>query len=326
MKSAAYALVSATLAFQASGHSIFQNLWVDGVDYGSQCVRMPANNNPVTNVNSNDIRCNVGGTKGVSGKCAVKAGSTVTVEMHAQPGDRKCGQEAIGGAHYGPVNVYLSQVPDATTADGSTSWYKIFADSWSAKGSVGDGDNWGTNDLNACCGKMDVPIPADTPSGDYLLRAEVIALHTAGQAGGAQFYMSCYQITVSGGSGSLPAGVKLPGAFKASDPGIQVNIHAKMSSYVNPGPAVIAGGLTKTAGSTCSSGCAKTCTAGSGPVGTAIAAPAPTGGSGGSGGGAGGCAQAQFQQCGGQGYTGCTACASGLTCKDVSPPYYSQCS
>lgn len=51
--------------------------------YGSQCVRMPPNNNPVTNVNSNDIRCNVGGTKGVGAKCAVKAGSTVTVEMHA---------------------------------------------------------------------------------------------------------------------------------------------------------------------------------------------------------------------------------------------------
>jgi cellulase len=42
---------------------------------------------------------------------------------------------------------------------------------------------------------MDVLIPADTPSGDYLLRAEVIALHTASQAGGAQFYASCYQIT-----------------------------------------------------------------------------------------------------------------------------------
>ncbi|KAI0205666.1 fungal cellulose binding domain-containing protein [Astrocystis sublimbata] len=281
MKPATYALVSAAFALQASAHSIFQQLWVDGVDFislplcerhGSQCIRMPGNNNPVTNVNSNDIRCNVGGTRGVSGKCPVKAGSTVTVEMHAQPNDRKCNQEAIGGAHYGPVNVYMSKVSDASSADGSTPWYKIFADSWSQKGSVGDGDNWGTNDLNACCGKMDVVIPADTPSGDYLLRAEVIALHTAGQAGGAQFYMSCYQLTVSGGSGtSVPSGVKLPGAFKASDPGIQVNIHAPMSKYVNPGPAVIEGGVTKTAGSTCSSGCAKTCTAGTGLVGTAFA-------------------------------------------------------
>lgn len=63
---------------------------------------------------------------------------------------------------------------------------------------------------------------------------------------------------MTGGSGSVPAGVKLPGAFKASDPGIMVNIHAKMSNYVNPGPAVVSSGTTKTAGSACSSGCAKT--------------------------------------------------------------------
>lgn len=87
------------------------------------------------------------------------------IPFSQQNGDRACNNEAIGGAHYGPVNVYLSKVPDASKADGSTPWYKIFADSWASKGSVGDADNWGTNDLNSCCGKMDVPIPADTPSG-----------------------------------------------------------------------------------------------------------------------------------------------------------------
>lgn len=51
--------------------------------HGSQCIRMAPSNSPVTNYGGNDIRCNVGGTRGVSGKCAVKAGSTVTVEMHA---------------------------------------------------------------------------------------------------------------------------------------------------------------------------------------------------------------------------------------------------
>ncbi|KAI0004793.1 lytic polysaccharide monooxygenase [Xylariaceae sp. FL0662B] len=315
----------ALAATKVAGHSLFQALWVDG--HGSQCVRMPGSNSPVTSVSSPDIRCNAGGSRGVSGKCAVTAGSTVTVEMHQQPGDRSCGSEAIGGAHYGPVNVYLSQVSDASTADGSSPWYKIFADSWSAKGSVGDGDNWGTNDLNSCCGKMDVPIPADTPAGDYLLRAEVIALHTAGSPGGAQFYISCYQITVAGGSAApaaLPAGVQLPGAYKASDPGIQVNIHAKIDQYVNPGPAVVASGTTKEAGSGCS-GCADTCAVGSGPVGTAVgSAPQPTAGSGSSEGSAP-CAQARYEQCGGQGYTGCTTCADGLTCQDVSAPYYSQC-
>jgi len=51
-------------------------------------------------------------------------------------------------------------------------------------------DPW-SQDMNNCCGKVDVKIPKDLAAGDYLLRAEVIALHTAGQANGAQFYMSC---------------------------------------------------------------------------------------------------------------------------------------
>jgi hypothetical protein len=38
------------------------------------------------------------------------AGDTVTVEMHQQPADRSCANEAIGGDHYGPINVSLFPV------------------------------------------------------------------------------------------------------------------------------------------------------------------------------------------------------------------------
>jgi cellulase len=58
-------------------------------------------------------------------------------------------------------------------------------------GNSADDDWWGTRDLNNCCGRMNVKIPADIAAGDYLLRAEVIALHVAGSSGGAQLYMSC---------------------------------------------------------------------------------------------------------------------------------------
>jgi hypothetical protein len=68
----------------------------------------------------------------------------------------------------------------------------VYENGWAAanKG-AGDNDYWGVKDLNTCCGKLDVKIPAELAAGDYLLRAEVIALHTAGSSGGAQFYMSC---------------------------------------------------------------------------------------------------------------------------------------
>ncbi|KAM0322514.1 hypothetical protein ACHAQA_009360 [Verticillium albo-atrum] len=318
MKYHLFATLAALLS-QAAAHSTFQQLWVDG------CARLPPSNSPVEDVTSNNIVCNVGGTAGKSAKCPVKAGGTVTVEMHAQNGDRNCANEAIGGAHYGPVIVYLSKVPDATTATGtSTGWFKIHQNGWSAKAgsTAANGDNWGVKDLNACCGRVDVRVPADLESGDYLLRAEVVALHVAGSRNGAQFYMTCYQITVAGGTGTnKPATVKFPGAYTATDPGILFDIYRPTTSYTVPGPAVISGGRTIVAGQGCQSGCEVTCKPGTGATGTVIAPPAPTAGAP----PASGCTVPQYQQCGGQDYTGCTVCASGFTCKAVSPPYYSQC-
>ncbi|KAL8310298.1 hypothetical protein RB597_010227 [Gaeumannomyces tritici] len=323
MKGTQLSLLASLVVQQAAGHAMFQQLWVDGADMGSQCARVPKSNSPVQNLGGADLRCNVGGGRGIAGKCPVPAGGTVTVEMHAQPNDRSCKNEAIGGAHYGPVMVYLSKVPDASRADGSAPWFKIFENGWASTGGVGDNDEWGVKDLNKCCGKMDVPIPRSLAAGDYLLRAEVIALHTAGSAGQAQLYMTCYQITVTGsGTWSPPASqmVSFPGAYKTNDPGILVNIHSKLSKYVVPGPKVAEGGSTKTAGSGCSSGCAKTCTAGSGKKGNVIVAEP-----GADAGGTEPCALARFEQCGGQGWTGCTSCMQGAACKDMSGGYYSQC-
>lgn len=187
-----------------------------------------------------------------------------------QHDQRGCGEEAIGGDHYGPVMVYMSKVEDAATADGSSGWFKVYEDSWASNPTGGDGgaDFWGVKDMNNCCGLVNVPIPADIPAGDYLVRAEVIALHVASGAGGAQFYMSCYQITVSGGGSASPELVNFPGAYDASDPGILVNIHAPLETYIAPGPTVYAGGTTKSAGSDCEA-CEATCTAGT-TVATAL--------------------------------------------------------
>lgn len=85
-----------------------------------------------------------------------------------------------------------------------------------------------------------VNIPSCIPAGDYLLRAEHIGLHGASSPGGAQFYISCAQLTVTGGGSTEPsAKVAFPGAYKASDPGIQININYPVpTTYQNPGPAV----------------------------------------------------------------------------------------
>ncbi|OBT66901.1 hypothetical protein VE03_04222 [Pseudogymnoascus sp. 23342-1-I1] len=343
-------LVAALAAQKVAGHATF-------------CVRPPQSNSPVSDVTSNDLRCNVGGTTGVAGKCAVTAGSTVTVEMHQQPGDRSCANEAIGGDHFGPVLGYLSAVEDATTADGSDGWFKIYEDSWApGTGSNGAADYWGTKDMNTCCGRVNMKIPDDIPAGDYLLRAEVVALHVAGSLGGAQLYMSCYQLTITGGGSAAPALVELPGAYAATDPGILVDIYQSLATYVAPGPTVY-GGFTKSAGDVCSgvetgteTGAAYTGGGAAAPttnvavVSSSTAGVATTTAVVGSTGAAattskaatsaaatssaaaatstaasGGCASPKYGQCGGEGWTGCTECVEGSTCEAVSPPYYSQC-
>ncbi|KAH6657958.1 glycosyl hydrolase family 61-domain-containing protein [Truncatella angustata] len=276
MKSIISAAILAYAVKNVAAHATFQQLWVDGVDQGTSCARIPLSNSPVQDVTSKDLVCNAG-TSAVSSKCDVTAGSTVTVEMHQQPNDRSCSNEAIGGAHYGPVLVYMSAVSDASTADGSDGWFKVFEDTWSSAGSSGSDDNWGTKDLNTCCGKMDVKIPTDLAPGDYLPRAEAIALHAAGSSGGAQFYVTCYQVTVSGsGTATVTDTVLFPGAYAAEDAGILINIYQAMTTYEAPGPAVYSGGSTKTAGAACAA-CESTCTAGAtGAAATTLASATST--------------------------------------------------
>lgn len=158
--------------------------------------------------------------------------------MHAQPNDRSCASEAIGGNHFGPVMIYMAKVDDATAASPEgLSWFKVDEQGYDAASK-----KWGTDALNANCGKREFTIPSKIPTGDYLVRAEIIALHTASQAGGAQFYMSCYQVKVAGAGegGQVPAGVKIPGVYSASDPGVQVDIWGNgFKQYVTPGPSVV---------------------------------------------------------------------------------------
>jgi Auxiliary Activity family 9 (formerly GH61) len=88
-------------------------------------------------------------------------------------------------------------------------------------------------------GTVNFPIPKCLADGEYLFRIEHNALHQASKAGGAQFYISCAQIKVTGGTGSKsPTGlVAFPGAYTATDPGIMVNIYTS-KTYTPAGPAV----------------------------------------------------------------------------------------
>jgi len=215
-----------------SAHSTWQQLWVGSTDMTTTCARTVKDNSPVASLSSSDMFCGRGPATS-SGVCSVAAGGALTVEMHAQPGDRKCSQPAIGGNHYGPVNVYMAKVSDAKTAT-SGSFFKVAED-----GYTGTTASWGTEILNANCGKKAFTVPKSIASGDYLVRAEVLALHAG--AGNPQPYITCFQVKVTGGGSANPAGVSFPGAYSLSDPIFSKAIYDSSFKYVSPGPAVYSG-------------------------------------------------------------------------------------
>ncbi|EKG21641.1 Glycoside hydrolase family 61 [Macrophomina phaseolina MS6] len=130
-----------------SAHATWQELWVGTQDKVSTCARLPQSNSPVQDVTSNAMRCNAN-PSAASSTCSVAAGDSLTVEMHQQPNDRSCTNEAIGGNHFGPVMIYMSKVADATKNVGDGDWFKVAQDTYN-----GTEASWGTEILNANCGK-----------------------------------------------------------------------------------------------------------------------------------------------------------------------------
>ncbi|PMD34547.1 glycoside hydrolase family 61 protein [Hyaloscypha variabilis F] len=222
------AVVICALAAVASAHYTFPSLIANDEttaawQYARQWTGYQSNG-PVTDVSKIDIRCNVGAS-------AKSAPSTMTVAAGSKIGFAS--NQPI--SHVGVMEWYMAKVPEGHTAatwDGSGEvWFKIDEDhptfaplKWPSLSTT----------------KQYTTIPASVPAGDYLLRVEHIALHSAGSTNGAQFYISCGQLNVTGGGAGVPTPlVAFPGAYKASDPGILINIYNPVpKSYINPGPAV----------------------------------------------------------------------------------------
>jgi endoglucanase len=66
-----------------------------------------------------------------------------------------------------------------------------------------------------------------------LTRVSSIALHSAGEEGGAQNYPQCFNLQVTGSGTDGPAGVLGTKLYNPSDAGILVNIYTSMSTYVS---------------------------------------------------------------------------------------------
>ncbi|KAL6151144.1 hypothetical protein ACJQWK_11023 [Exserohilum turcicum] len=217
------------LATTATAHYTFPDLtWNDKTTGDWVNVRQTANyqsNGPVQDVTSDAIRCYQRSPSTTAKTLTVKAGDTLGFKAGTTIG------------HPGPVQFYMAKVPEGKTAatwDGSGEvWFKVSSE----KAEITNGQiDWPSHGKD----KVSFKTPSTLPKGEYLLRIEHIALHSASSVGGAQFYISCAQVNVEGsGTGNPGPKVAFPGAYKATDPGVQVNIYYPVpTNYAPPGPAV----------------------------------------------------------------------------------------
>lgn len=145
-------------------------------------------------------------------------------------------------SHHGPVITYLANCNgDCSKVDKTDlEFFKI-----DEKGLIDGGEapgKWASDDLISNNNTWSVTIPSDIAAGNYVMRHEIIALHSAGNKDGAQNYPQCLNFKVTGGGNASPQGTLGTKLYKDTDTGITTNIYQSLSSYDIPGPALFSGG------------------------------------------------------------------------------------
>ncbi|TFK45709.1 beta-1,4-endoglucanase [Heliocybe sulcata] len=177
-------------------------------------------NGPVEDVTLLDIQCNGQGGTGAKPAALVAsaaAGDQMSFHWTDWP-----------SSHVGPVITYMGAVPSNTDiteyapTGSDVVWFKI------DEGGYENGKWAGTDILTSQNSTWTVTIPSALKAGQYLVRHEIIALHSAGSYPGAQFYPDCFQIELTGSGTETPVSdalVAFPGAYTADTPGIVFNVY-----------------------------------------------------------------------------------------------------
>lgn len=142
-------------------------------------------------------------------------------------------------SHPGPLSVWMSKAPDGTDAnayDGSGDWFKVYE--LTTYDITSEGLQWATY-IPGSSGiqNFTIDLPEDLPAGDYLMRAEHIAVHAAEEFEGAQYYIGCAQLSVTGsGAGSPSPVTSIPGQYTGYEAGLILNIYYPIpTNYTAPG-------------------------------------------------------------------------------------------
>ncbi|KAI0706801.1 glycosyl hydrolase family 61-domain-containing protein [Cerioporus squamosus] len=218
-----------------NAHGYVQGLTVGGKSYSGwlpftdpyespvpkRIVRKVPDDGPVLDATSSDVACNKGGESGAGAVATAAAGSEVVFNWTNWPSD-----------HQGPVSTYMTSCDgDCKNFDASNAkWFKVDAAGYS-------NGKWAATQLIENGMKWTSTIPSQLKAGQYLIRNEIVALHSVGQP---QYYPSCAQIDVTGGGNTVPSGselVSIPGLYNSVQwPDIWSD---SFKSFKIPGPAAI---------------------------------------------------------------------------------------
>lgn len=202
-----------------------------------------------TKIDSPNMACGPGAAASASQIANVTAGSTVEFGWRS-------GSPPTPWPHVrGPVLTYMGKCSGAASDCDAASmrWFKI-----DEQGFEADGVTW-TQALYNQGKTTTATVPAALQNGNYLVRHEIVALHVLP----AEFYISCIQVSVSGGS-DAPTDVPdaflatFPGGYSPQDPGVTADVFSqfKPADYQFPGPKLFfadSGNSTSTPASSSSS-------------------------------------------------------------------------
>lgn len=142
-------------------------------------------------------------------------------------------------SHHGPVINYLANCRGSCSEVDKTSlkFNKIDQAGLSSKSpipwTVG---RYASDKLIADGNKWIFTVPSYIAPGNYVLRHEIIALHSAYDPNGAQNYPQCINLVVTGkGTDDLSSGTPGESLYTADEPGILINIYQDIN-YIIPGP------------------------------------------------------------------------------------------
>ncbi|KAF4548909.1 putative glycosyl hydrolase family 61 protein 5 [Elsinoe fawcettii] len=202
--------------------SVHSPAWsADNKDYGY-----------VWDVNHINMTCHRGATPGTQ-YIPLAAGSNVKVKWSGS------------WPHPGPTMSYLAKCQGSCTKanPADLKFFKIHHSGLLQNPNATSKDPyWGAYTIRDNNNTAVIKLPTNISPGNYVLRHEIIALHSAFNETGVQFYPQCINLKVSGGGNLQPEGVPATKLYGQKDPGILINIWwPSPTKYAIPGPTVAAG-------------------------------------------------------------------------------------